>query len=158
MPRAIPGQLARDQPPVLCETGSRCPLDKNQEAEWHRERGKYQELSMVFVWIAGLMNLLAIWDAVEGPAYGYDDQDEQAAPARRHLTRIFRSRIRQNSGPCPAPLYRSLPSPAPWLSPSICCRSPLLVSLCWTATRYESTPTIMRKSVRLFLQICSSWR
>ena len=28
-----------------------------------------------------------------------------------------------------------------------------VVSLCWTATRYESTPTIMRKSVRLFLQI-----
>ena len=54
-----------------------CPLDKNQEAEWHRERGKYQELSMVFVWIAGLMNLLAIWDAVEGPAYGYDDEEEQ---------------------------------------------------------------------------------
>lgn len=57
-----------------------CPLDKLQEADWHRDRGKYQELAMVFVWIAGLMNLLAIWDAVEGPAYGYDDQEEQAAP------------------------------------------------------------------------------
>ena len=28
-----------------------------------------------------------------------------------------------------------------------------VVSLIWTATRYESTPTIMRKSVRLFVQI-----
>ena len=28
-----------------------------------------------------------------------------------------------------------------------------VVSLVWTATRYEYTPTIMRKSVRLFLQI-----
>jgi hypothetical protein len=28
-----------------------------------------------------------------------------------------------------------------------------VVSLIWTATRYESTPTIIRKSVRLFLQI-----
>ncbi len=28
-----------------------------------------------------------------------------------------------------------------------------VVSLVWTATRYESTPTIMRKSVRLFMQI-----
>lgn len=28
-----------------------------------------------------------------------------------------------------------------------------VVSLVWTATRYESTPTIMRKSVRLFGQI-----
>ena len=28
-----------------------------------------------------------------------------------------------------------------------------VVSLVWTSTRYESTPTIMRKSVRLFVQI-----
>lgn len=58
-----------------------CPLDHDQEANWHRDRGKYQELAMVFVWIAGLMNLLAIWDAVEGPAYGYSDDDERPASA-----------------------------------------------------------------------------
>ena len=28
-----------------------------------------------------------------------------------------------------------------------------VVSLVWTATRFESTPTILRKSVRLFVQI-----
>ncbi len=28
-----------------------------------------------------------------------------------------------------------------------------VVSLVWTATRYESTPTILRKSGRLFMQI-----
>ncbi len=58
-----------------------CPLDQQEEAEWHRDRGKYQELAMVFVWVAGLMNLLAIWDAVEGPAYGYDDKEPQPTPA-----------------------------------------------------------------------------
>ncbi len=28
-----------------------------------------------------------------------------------------------------------------------------VVSLCWTATRYEETPTIMRRSTKLFGQI-----
>jgi hypothetical protein len=36
--------------------------------------GKYWELAMVFTWIAGLLNVLAIWDAAEGPAYGYGDK------------------------------------------------------------------------------------
>jgi len=58
-----------------------CPLDSQEEAEWHRDRGKYQELAMVFVWIAGLMNLLAVWDAVQGPAYGYNDEETPPPPA-----------------------------------------------------------------------------
>ena len=58
-----------------------CPLDKAEEIEWHRDLGKYQELAMVFVWVAGLMNLLAIWDAVEGPAYGINDDEAPPAPA-----------------------------------------------------------------------------
>lgn len=58
-----------------------CPLDQQEEADWHRERGKYQELAMVFVWVAGLMNLLAIWDAVEGPAYGYTEDEKPVTPA-----------------------------------------------------------------------------
>ena len=57
-----------------------CPLDAQEEVEWHRERGKYQELAMVFVWVAGLMNLLAIWDAVEGPAYGITDEEPAPTP------------------------------------------------------------------------------
>ncbi|WP_459556178.1 DUF6677 family protein [Lacunimicrobium album] len=44
--------------------------------------GKNWELSMVFTWIAGLLNILAIWDAIEGPAYGRgDEQDEDEQPA-----------------------------------------------------------------------------
>ncbi len=58
-----------------------CPLDQAEEAEWHRDRGKFQELAMVFVWVAGLMNLLAIWDAVEGPAYGYNDETTPPTPS-----------------------------------------------------------------------------
>ena len=34
------------------------------------------DIGSVFTWIAGLLNLLAIWDAAEGPAYGYGDEEE----------------------------------------------------------------------------------
>lgn len=32
------------------------------------------EMALVYTWIAGLLNILVIWDAVQGPAYGYDDE------------------------------------------------------------------------------------
>ncbi len=50
------------------------PLDRKLLADWHRELGKRVELAQVFTWIAGLLNILAIWDAVQGPAYGYGDE------------------------------------------------------------------------------------
>jgi TM2 domain-containing membrane protein YozV len=39
--------------------------------------GKYYELAKIFTWIAGLLNILAIWDALEGPAYGYEEEEEE---------------------------------------------------------------------------------
>ena len=40
--------------------------------------GKRYELAKVFTWIAGLLNILAIWDALEGPAYGYGHEEERS--------------------------------------------------------------------------------
>lgn len=60
------------------------PLSEDEEQDLHRELGKLHELALVFTWIAGLLNLLAIWDALEGPAYGYglaDDDNEQDVEA-----------------------------------------------------------------------------
>lgn len=53
----------------------------------NRRLGKVFDLALVCTWIAGLLNLLAIWDAVEGPAYGYGDEkseadEPEAAPAK----------------------------------------------------------------------------
>ncbi len=39
--------------------------------------GKRYELALVYTWIAGLLNLLAVWDAAAGPAYGYGDEEEE---------------------------------------------------------------------------------
>ena len=37
----------------------------------HGQLGKKFPLAEVFTWIAGLLNVLVIWDAYAGPAYGY---------------------------------------------------------------------------------------
>ncbi len=50
-----------------------CPLSDEQEQALEGRLGKWHELAVVLTWIAGLLNMLAIWDALEGPAYGYND-------------------------------------------------------------------------------------
>ena len=52
------------------------PLEDSAEQDLHKHLGKRFELAMVFTWIAGLLNVLAIWDAVQGPAYGYGDEEQ----------------------------------------------------------------------------------
>ena len=52
------------------------PLDEAVEKKVHRRLGKFYELAVVYTLIAGLLNILAIWDALEGPAYGYGDEKE----------------------------------------------------------------------------------
>ncbi|MEX0704571.1 MAG: DUF6677 family protein [Planctomycetales bacterium] len=62
--------------------------------DFNRRLGKVLELALVCTWIAGLLNLLAIWDAVEGPAYGYGDQPPQLeAGAARSLSASGRSPV-----------------------------------------------------------------
>jgi hypothetical protein len=48
--------------------------DQNQLQEVTGRLGKIHELALVFTWIAGLLNVLAIWDCVQGPAYGFGDE------------------------------------------------------------------------------------
>jgi hypothetical protein len=62
------------------------PPDQDQLQEVTGRLGKLHELALVFTWIAGLLNVLAIWDCVQGPAYGFGDEvwatpkpDENAA-------------------------------------------------------------------------------
>lgn len=44
----------------------------------HRELGSRFELGVVYTMIAGLLNILAIYDALEGPAYGDDEEEDSA--------------------------------------------------------------------------------
>jgi hypothetical protein len=51
------------------------PPDEEYLLDLHRQLGKFHELAMTFTMIAGLLNILVILDAVEGPAYGYGDPE-----------------------------------------------------------------------------------
>lgn len=50
------------------------PLDDHALQDLNRRLNKQFEMALVYTWIAGLLNILAIWDAVQGPAYGYGDE------------------------------------------------------------------------------------
>ncbi len=52
------------------------PPDERYYLDLHGKLGKFHELAMTFTMIAGLLNILVILDAVEGPAYGYGDGGE----------------------------------------------------------------------------------
>jgi hypothetical protein len=53
------------------------PPDEQYYLDLHGKLGKFHELAMTFTMIAGLLNILVILDAVEGPAYGYGDGEPE---------------------------------------------------------------------------------
>ena len=50
------------------------PRDGFELDRLHGSLSRRFDIATVFTWIAGLLNLLAIWDAADGPAYGYGDE------------------------------------------------------------------------------------
>ncbi len=50
------------------------PCDSHELDRLHGSLSRQFDVASVFTWIAGLLNLLAIWDAADGPAYGYGDE------------------------------------------------------------------------------------
>lgn len=50
------------------------PRDTHELDRLHGDLSRNFDIACVFTWIAGLLNLLAIWDAAAGPAYGYGDE------------------------------------------------------------------------------------
>lgn len=53
------------------------PLDDESREYLNGKLGKQYELALVYTWIAGLLNILAVWDALQGPAYGYGDEEPE---------------------------------------------------------------------------------
>jgi hypothetical protein len=48
-------------------------------AEWHKKLNRYFELGTVYTMIAGLLNILAVYDALDGPALEEEDSSEKSA-------------------------------------------------------------------------------
>lgn len=59
------------------------PLESGDLGDLSGELGKFYELAKIFTWIAGLLNILAVWDAFEGPAYGYGDEEESTDEVKK---------------------------------------------------------------------------
>jgi hypothetical protein len=57
------------------------PLNMQQEMDLHERLGKMHELATLLSVVAGLLNILAIFDAFGGPAYGYGDEQLEPGPA-----------------------------------------------------------------------------
>ncbi len=122
-------------------------------------RGKFYELALVYTWIAGLLNVLAIWDALQGPAYGYGDEVEET-PASSGATPPqagAATGVTANShlGLLAIPL---LAEAAPMLGATEVMGWYLLplaagISLVYSASRYELTSRIVARAVRLFATI-----
>lgn len=53
------------------------PRDSRELDRLHGKLSHRFDIACVFTWIAGLLNLMAIWDAYDGPAYGYGDEEPE---------------------------------------------------------------------------------
>lgn len=68
--QAIRGTIPRQLVDAYC-----APPDPDKIKDLHGRLGKFYDLAIAFTMIAGLLNVLAVWDAVEGPAYGFGDEE-----------------------------------------------------------------------------------
>ncbi|MEP3478224.1 MAG: DUF6677 family protein [Fuerstiella sp.] len=53
------------------------PRDNEELDRLHNKLSHLFDIGAVFTWIAGLLNVMAIWDAYEGPAYGFGDEEPE---------------------------------------------------------------------------------
>ena len=90
------------------------PPDPEQLQELNGRLGKLYELALVFTWIAGLLNVLVIWDCLCGPAYGFGDEhlDTQTAesstePAARTESPRGGSPVSESPRPDPRPIPKA---------------------------------------------------
>lgn len=74
-------QYIRGSIPRSFVDGYCAPPEPAKLQDLHGRLGKFYDLAIAFTMIAGLLNVLAVWDAIEGPAYGFGDEVAPAAPA-----------------------------------------------------------------------------
>jgi len=67
-------QVIRGTVPRRLTDAFNAPPDPGTVQELHGRLGKFYDLAIALTMIAGLLNVLAVWDAVEGPAYGFGDE------------------------------------------------------------------------------------
>lgn len=73
--RVLRGSIPRPFVDAYC-----APPEPEKLQELNGRLGKFFDVAIAFTMIAGLLNVLAFWDAIEGPAYGFGDEVPSPAP------------------------------------------------------------------------------
>ncbi|MBL9123944.1 MAG: hypothetical protein JNG90_09960 [Planctomycetaceae bacterium] len=86
LPALVQASRARSGKPLLFGSEFMAPPriepGRNELADLHLKFHRYFELGTVYTMVAGLLNMLVIYDAFAGPAYyGRDEEDEDEARA-----------------------------------------------------------------------------
>jgi hypothetical protein len=80
LPALIQGTLQYFDPGLSVLGGLMAPPDQNVLNGLHPRLGKLVEVGTIYTTVAGLLNVLAIYDAYEGPAYDVGGDDQTPAP------------------------------------------------------------------------------
>ena len=59
------------------------PRDNEELDRMHNRLSQKFDIACVFTWVAGLLNIMAIWDAFDGPAYGYGDEEDESSTGNK---------------------------------------------------------------------------
>jgi hypothetical protein len=76
-------KILRGAIPRPFQDGYCAPPDDEQIEDLNRRLGKVYDLAIACTLMAGLLNILAFWDAVDGPAYGFGDEPPPENPAEK---------------------------------------------------------------------------
>jgi hypothetical protein len=82
----IQGTLQYFDPGLSVLGGFMAPPDQNILNGLHPRLGKLVEVGTIYTTVAGLLNVLAIYDAYEGPAYDGLAEGDTAEPATTTLS------------------------------------------------------------------------
>lgn len=85
LPALIQGTLQYFDAGISILGGFMGPPDQNILNGLHPRLGKLVEVGTIYTTVAGLLNVLAIYDAFEGPAYDGLEEEEAAAESQPNL-------------------------------------------------------------------------
>ena len=88
LPALIQGTLQYFDVSIPFLWGFMSPPDPNVLNGLHPRLGKLVEVGTIYTTVAGLLNVLAIYDALEGPAYADQDEAEEAAALSHPVTEV----------------------------------------------------------------------
>jgi hypothetical protein len=80
LPAAVQSVVVRRGNPPLFNGAMAPPATQDQLSDWHYRLNMRFEMGTLYTMIAGLLNVLAIWDAYGGPVVGEPGKKERKQP------------------------------------------------------------------------------